>query len=208
MRTKPIEPPSASVAAAAPERAPIAFFCSQSCPGDIILKAQDWADARGPESAPVIGGFHTSIERDVLRILLRGDAPVTLVLARAVQDYRMSPAIKVAVATGQAQIISPFLPPPRPAPPPPLPKPAIATSSPCANLSSLLMLRREERPRRWRAKLCHLVEPFMPFHLLVMRISLILVRSHLTNPFKDRRTIIWCLSGTRRIRRSKGAMNV
>ena len=105
-----IDPPSASDAAAVPERAPIAFFCSQSCPGDIILKAQDWANARGPESATVIGGFHTPIERDVLRILLRGGAPVTLVLARALQGYRMSPAIKVAFAAGTAQLVSPFPP--------------------------------------------------------------------------------------------------
>jgi hypothetical protein len=43
-----------------------------------------------------------------LRILLRGAAPVIIVLARAVQGYRMSPAIKAAVAAGNAQIISPF----------------------------------------------------------------------------------------------------
>ena len=106
----PSEPPTARDAASVLARAPIALFCSQSCPGDIILKAQDWANARGPESAPVIGGFHTPIERDLLRILLRGGAPVTLVLARAAQGFRMSPAIKAAVATGQAQIISPFPP--------------------------------------------------------------------------------------------------
>jgi hypothetical protein len=86
----------------------IAFFCSKICPGDVILKAQDWANARGPDSAPVIGGFHTPIERDVLRILLRGSAPVTIVLARAVQGYRMSPAVKAAVTAGTAQIVSPF----------------------------------------------------------------------------------------------------
>lgn len=89
---------------------PTSFFCSQCCPGDIILKAQDWANARGLESAPVIGGFHTPVERDVLRILLRGGAPVTIVLARALRGYRMSPAIKAAVATGQANLISPFPP--------------------------------------------------------------------------------------------------
>jgi hypothetical protein len=87
---------------------PTAFFCSRSCPGDIILKAQDWANARGPDSAPVIGGFHTPIERDVLRILLRGYAPVTIVLARAAQGNRMSPAIKAAVNAGTARIVSPF----------------------------------------------------------------------------------------------------
>ena len=106
----PSEPSATSDAAWVLTCAPIAFFCSKTCPGDIILKGQDWANARGPDSAPVIGGFHTPIERDVLRILLRGDAPVTLVLARAVQGYRMSPAIKAAVATGQAKIISPFPP--------------------------------------------------------------------------------------------------
>jgi predicted Rossmann fold nucleotide-binding protein DprA/Smf involved in DNA uptake len=89
---------------------PIAFFCSRSCPGDIILKAQDWANGRGAESAPVIGGFHTPVERDVLRILLRGGAPVTIVLARAVQGYRAPPAIKAAVAAGVARIVSPFPP--------------------------------------------------------------------------------------------------
>ena len=86
----------------------IAFFCSKACPGDVILMAQDWANARGPDSAPVVGGFHTPIERDVLRILLRGAAPVTIVLARSVQGYRASPALKAAVTAGKAQIISPF----------------------------------------------------------------------------------------------------
>lgn len=88
--------------------APIAFFCSKSCPGDIILKAQDWANARGSKSVRVIGGFHTPVERDVLRILLRGGAPITIVLARTRHGYRAQPAIKAAIASGQAQIISPF----------------------------------------------------------------------------------------------------
>ena len=68
---------------------PIAFFCSQSCPGDIILRAQDWANARGPDDAPVISGFHTPVERDVLRILLRGGAPVIQVRARALDGARL-----------------------------------------------------------------------------------------------------------------------
>jgi predicted Rossmann fold nucleotide-binding protein DprA/Smf involved in DNA uptake len=86
----------------------VAFFCSQTCPGDIILKTQDWANARGPESAPVISGFHTSIERDVLRILLRGRAPVVQVLARSVEGARLSAALRSAEKERLAQIISPF----------------------------------------------------------------------------------------------------
>lgn len=128
------EPTTARDAASVLARVPIAFFCSQSCPGDIILKAQDWANNLRPNSAPVIGGFHTPIERDVQRILLRGGAPVILVLARAAQGYRMSPVIKAAIAAGTAQIISPF-PPTKPAPPPPLPRSVTATSSLYAALS-------------------------------------------------------------------------
>lgn len=108
----PAEPTMVSHKASAQGREATAFFCSQSCPGDVILKAQDWANARGPDSAPVIGGFHTPVERDVLRILLRGNAPVIIVLARAAQGWRapkpLGPAIKAAVAAGTAQIVSPF----------------------------------------------------------------------------------------------------
>lgn len=108
----PSEPSDASRVASALARAPTAFFCSQSCPGDIILKAQDWANKQGPGSAPVIGGFHTPVERDVLRILLRGNAPVIIVLARTAQGWRapkpLGPAIKAAVAAGTAQVVSPF----------------------------------------------------------------------------------------------------
>lgn len=71
----PGEAPAPSDAASVLARALIAFFCSKACPGDTILKAQDWANARGPESAPVIGGFHNPNERHVLRILLSGAAP-------------------------------------------------------------------------------------------------------------------------------------
>lgn len=86
----------------------ISFFCSQSCPGDIILKTQDWANARGNGDAPVISGFHTAIERDVMRILLRGQAPVIIVLARALAGWRTPVAIKTAIEAGIVQIISPF----------------------------------------------------------------------------------------------------
>ena len=104
----PIDPSSTSDAASVLAGAPTAFCCSKACPGDLILKAQDCANARGPNSATVVGGFYTPIERDVLRILLRGPASVISVLARAVQGNSMSPTLKIAVTVGTAQIISPF----------------------------------------------------------------------------------------------------
>lgn len=42
----------------------------------------EWAEGRREEPRPVIGGFHSDLERDVLKILLRGKCPVIVVLAR------------------------------------------------------------------------------------------------------------------------------
>lgn len=60
-----------------------AFFCSVRCPGNLILKAYDLAQKWRDENRPVIGGFHSPVEREVLRILLRSTVPVCIVLARS-----------------------------------------------------------------------------------------------------------------------------
>lgn len=86
----------------------IAFFCSRSCPGDVILIVQDWANARGPEDVPVISGFHTPVERDVLRILLREGRPIIYTLARALEGARLPAAVRAAETQGHALILSPF----------------------------------------------------------------------------------------------------
>lgn len=49
----------------------LALFCSQKCPGDAILKAYDLAQELREKETPVIGGFHTPVEKDMLEILLK-----------------------------------------------------------------------------------------------------------------------------------------
>src|SRR5690606_28081527 len=56
----------------------------------------------------VISGFHTQVERDVLRILLRGKAPVIYTLARAVEGARLPTALRMAEKEGRTLILSPF----------------------------------------------------------------------------------------------------
>lgn len=104
----PSDPPSQRGNAALLTGQPVAFFCSQSCPGDVILKAQDWANARGAEDAPVISGFHTPVERDVLRILLREGRPIIYALARAIEGARLPATLRVAEKQGHALILSSF----------------------------------------------------------------------------------------------------
>lgn len=86
----------------------IAFFCSNTCPGDIILKAQDWANGRSSQSNAVMGGFHTPVEKEVLRLLIRNSAPTIYVLGRSLKGWRKPRAIATAIESGFLTAISPF----------------------------------------------------------------------------------------------------
>ena len=47
-----------------------ALFCSNRCPGDLIIRTYDLARAMRDAGVPVIGGFQTPMERECLRLLL------------------------------------------------------------------------------------------------------------------------------------------
>lgn len=53
-------------------RPPDRVFCSARAPGDAILRAHDAARRMCDEGVTVISGFHSPIENECLRILLRG----------------------------------------------------------------------------------------------------------------------------------------
>ena len=89
-------------------RALIAFFCSQQCPGDIIIKAQDWANQVVGGAQAIISGFHTPVEKDVLRILLRGKHPAIMCMARGLENYRVPTDLKLGIADGSLLLVSPF----------------------------------------------------------------------------------------------------
>lgn len=59
-----------------------ALFCSARCPGNAVLRAYDQAAHWRDTSRCVISGFHSDIEAECLRILLRGTSPVILCPAR------------------------------------------------------------------------------------------------------------------------------
>ncbi|HEY9075032.1 MAG TPA: DNA-processing protein DprA [Anaerolineaceae bacterium] len=66
-----------------------ALFCSRKCPGDAILKAYDLARELREKEIPVIGGFHTPVEKDMLEILLKGKGPIVICPARGLEGMRM-----------------------------------------------------------------------------------------------------------------------
>jgi predicted Rossmann fold nucleotide-binding protein DprA/Smf involved in DNA uptake len=86
----------------------IAFFCSTQCPGDLILKTYDLAQALREAKVPIISGFHTPIEQDCLKILLRGTQPIIYCPARSIHNMRLSPEQKQAMGEDRLLLVSPF----------------------------------------------------------------------------------------------------
>ena len=85
-----------------------ALFCSNRCPGDLILKTYDLARAMRDASMPVIGGFQTPMERECLRLLLRGGQPVVVCPARGIDNMRIPRDWCLALDDDRLLVLSPF----------------------------------------------------------------------------------------------------
>ncbi len=90
-----------------------ALFCSARSPGDAILRAHDAARRMRDEGVTVISGFHSPIEKECLRILLRGKQPIVVCPARAIQAMRIPTECRAAFDAGRVLFLSPFAKEPR-----------------------------------------------------------------------------------------------
>jgi len=61
-----------------------AFFCSNKCPADLVVKTYDWATAMRDSCKCIASGFHTKIEQDVFNFLIKGTQPIIKVPARGI----------------------------------------------------------------------------------------------------------------------------
>lgn len=86
----------------------ICFLCSSQCPGSIILKTFDVVTAWRDERRVVAGGFHSSMERDCFRILLRGRQPIIWMPARSIAGMQLKPDFRPAFQESRLLILSPF----------------------------------------------------------------------------------------------------
>ena len=89
------------------QRLLLGMFCSQKCPGELILKAYDIAKQLREQGRVVVSGFHSPIEKDLLPILLRGEQPVVMCLARDLESYRISKNQKALIEKGLFLLVSP-----------------------------------------------------------------------------------------------------
>lgn len=84
-----------------------ALFCSTRCPGETILRAYDQAAHWRDTGRAVIGGFHSPMEKECLRILLRGPQPVVICPARGV-PARLDPELRDPLAAGRLLVLTAF----------------------------------------------------------------------------------------------------
>ena len=86
-----------------------ALFCSTRCPGDAILRAYDQAAKWRDAGRCVISGFHSPVEKECLRILLRGHQPIIICPARSLPK-RVPAEWREPLANGRLLILSCFSP--------------------------------------------------------------------------------------------------
>lgn len=85
-----------------------ALFCSKSCPGDAIIKTMDQAKKWRDEGRCVISGFHSPVEKECLKILLRGKQPIIICPARSLEGMRIPVEWHNGIEAGRVLLLSPF----------------------------------------------------------------------------------------------------
>jgi predicted Rossmann fold nucleotide-binding protein DprA/Smf involved in DNA uptake len=85
------------------------LLCSRKSPADKILEAYDQFKVWAADSeTTVISGFHSPVEKECLRLLLKGKANIILCPAREIDHMHISKEWKPALDAGRMLILSPF----------------------------------------------------------------------------------------------------
>jgi predicted Rossmann fold nucleotide-binding protein DprA/Smf involved in DNA uptake len=86
----------------------LALFCSSRCPGHAILRAYDHVQTLRKHGVTVISGFHSPMEKECLRVLLRGIQPLIICPARSLDRMRLPAEWKKPLNDRRLLLLSPF----------------------------------------------------------------------------------------------------
>ena len=86
----------------------VALFCSVRCPTEKIIAAQDLAHRLRDEGITVISGFHSPVEKECLRVLLKGTQPIIICPARGLEGMRIPKDWKIGLAQQRILLLSLF----------------------------------------------------------------------------------------------------
>lgn len=84
----------------------LAWFASARIPPDLVLPALDRAVAARERGEVVASGFHSSVEREWMNLLLGGDAPVIVCPARGIERFRVGRGWDEALKAGRLLLVS------------------------------------------------------------------------------------------------------
>jgi predicted Rossmann fold nucleotide-binding protein DprA/Smf involved in DNA uptake len=85
-----------------------ALLCSRACPGAKIIDAMDLAQRWRAENRAVVSGFHTPVEKECLRIFLRGPQSLVICPARGLDPFQLPADWQQKFERRELLIISPF----------------------------------------------------------------------------------------------------
>ena len=85
-----------------------ALLCSSQCPASLIVATHDLALSWGMTAKTVLSGFHSPVEKECLRILLRGKGKTIVCPARSIEGLRIPVAWRGPLEDGRLLILSPF----------------------------------------------------------------------------------------------------
>jgi predicted Rossmann fold nucleotide-binding protein DprA/Smf involved in DNA uptake len=86
----------------------VALLCANRCPADLQSVAQAYAQRLRVQGMTTIGGFFTSVETEMLEILLRGTQPLIRVELRNLANAQIPNEFKRPLEKGRLLLISPY----------------------------------------------------------------------------------------------------
>jgi predicted Rossmann fold nucleotide-binding protein DprA/Smf involved in DNA uptake len=90
------------------EKRLMAWFCSSRCPGEVVLRTYDLARTCREQGVVVVSGFHSRMEKEVFRFLVRGSQPIVVCPARSLHRMRLPSGWREALSQDRLLVISPF----------------------------------------------------------------------------------------------------
>lgn len=86
----------------------MALFCSVKCPGNLILQIYDFIQSSPNTDIAFIGGFHSMIEKECLRLISRKNNPIIYCPAKNIENMKLNPVLKKLLEENRLLILSPF----------------------------------------------------------------------------------------------------
>lgn len=88
------------------DRPGTALFCSRRCTGLAATKTFDVAQQLRDAGVTVLGGFHSPLEQECLRLLLKSPHPVVVGWGRSLVGARLPPAYRRPLGEGRLLLVS------------------------------------------------------------------------------------------------------